>query len=767
MQQERLARIVISLILALFVAVSFAYSVVNPLHEATDELRHYRFVRYVATERALPVQTVEGCRTQAHHPPLYYVGAALLTAWIDTGRPVCYAPPQNPFWAYRYWEVGVDNKNQYLHGADEAWPWRGEALAAHLARALNVLIGAGVVWLTWAIARAIWPQRPFLAVGSAAFVAFNPMFAYMAGAINNDIIAAFSGAAITLGCVRLLRDEGGLSRRWGLILGALLGLALLSKFNLLAMALTLETAVTWVAWRKKQWRQWWETNIALALAATAVAGWWFVRNLLLYGEPTGVERLTELWGVRNPAESWGVAIHELPYVWTSLWGRFGYGQIPLPQVIYDGLWWFSLFALAGLALPLLRRRRDLQEAGFPLALLALNVALFFAVIFNYLLISPAGPMGRFFFPAQPSLAILLFFGLSQWIGGMANGQRSIANRQLAIVNPKAAISDPKSQIFLAVLANLAMLALALVALFGYLAPAYARPPAFSDAELPNRVDAQFDGFVRLRGYAVAPTAVSPGGYIDIKLYWEVNGRPPGNFLLFIHLQDDVGMVAQRDTHPGLGNFPSSLWQPGDRFVESIRLYLPETAYAPAQATLSMGLYAPVEGYRLGITAADGTGLGDAFELAQVAILPLPGDYANAQNQNFNNEIRLVGYEYNRRILAAGEPLTLRLYWQALMDSPPDYDIEVALRQPPGEAWHQVWGMAARPPRPTSQWRAGEFVVTEHVLETAVAPGDYLVHIALVDAASRKAQNIVGEGGYWIDDHLLLARVKIIAGEYRE
>ncbi|MCA9932449.1 MAG: phospholipid carrier-dependent glycosyltransferase [Anaerolineales bacterium] len=749
MNEDRNGRIAITIILILFVGVSLAYSVVNPLHEATDELRHYRFVRYVATEHALPVQGALSCRTQAHHPPLYYAAAALLTGWIDTGRPVCYEPPQNPFWAYRYWDVGTDNKNQYLHGADEAWPWHGEALAAHLARALNVLIGAGVVWLTWAIARAIWQERPYLAVGAAAFVAFNPMFNFMAGAINNDIIAALGGAAVTLGCVRLLRDERGLSWRWGIILGALFGMALLSKFNLAAIALTIEVDVTWVAWRKKQWRQWWQANIAIAVTTLLVAGWWFVRNQILYGEPTGVERLTELWGVRDPADSWGVAIFELPYVWTSLWGRFGYGQVPLPQAIYDGLWWFALFATAGLALPLLRRRPDLREAGFPLALLALNVALFFGVIFNYLLISPAGPMGRFFFPALPSLAILLFFGLSQWGELIVNGEWLIVNDE----RPLATRHLP-----LAVLVNGGMLALTLVALFGYLGPAYARPSSFTDAELPNVVDAQFDSFVTLRGYDVAETAVTPGGYIDLNLYWEVKATPPGNYLLFVHLEDGVGMVAQRDTHPGLGNFPSSLWQPGDRFVESIRLYLPETAYALEMATLSVGLYAPVEGYRLGITAVGGTGLGDALTLTQIAIQSNAGEYPNPQNYNFNDQVRLVGYAYDKRVLAAGEPLTLRLYWQALVDNPMGYEVEVGLRRSPGEDWDAVSSM--RQELPTAEWRAGEVMVTEYVLETAVPPDNYLIHVALIDTSTQTAQNILAEDGHWIDDHLLLAIIRI-------
>ncbi len=143
MNDQRASKWAISGIVLLFIVLSLAYSVANPLHEATDELRHYRFVQHIVQRHALPEQGKVGCSAQGHHPPLYYLLAALATGWIDTGRDVCYEPPQNPFWAYRYWEVGNDNKNQYLHTDDEAFPWHGEALAAHLARAVNILIGAG------------------------------------------------------------------------------------------------------------------------------------------------------------------------------------------------------------------------------------------------------------------------------------------------------------------------------------------------------------------------------------------------------------------------------------------------------------------------------------------------------------------------------------------------------------------------------------------------------------------------------------------------
>ena len=775
------SHIAITIIIMAFVVLGLAASIINPLHEATDELRHYRFVRHIAQRHSLPVQGQGGCSAQAHHPPLFYALGAVATAWIDTGRDVCYEPPINNFWNYRQWEVGRDNKNLYLHGADEAFPWSGEALAAHIIRALNVFIGAGVVWLTWATAGAIWPRRPALALGAAAFVAFNPMFVYMAGAINNDVIATLSATIVVLACVYLVQDENGLSHRRGFILGLLFGLALMSKFNLAALALLIEAAVTWVAWRRRQWRLWLSVNLLIAGVTLLIAGWWFARNQLLYGEPTGFRILTELWGARNPADSWGVAIFELAPTWTSLWGRFGYGQIPLPNTIYEALRWLATFALSGLAVPLFQRRqKELARTGLPLLLLALNVILFFAVVFNYLLVSPAGAMGRFFFPALPSLAILMFYGLSQWLSLLTQSIKTlvtgtkISNPQPSISNLQSSVSNPQSPILnLALLTNLAMATLTIVALFGYLAPAYARPPAFNaNAAVPNPVNAHFDTLAILRGYDLSTTVLRPGEPLDIKLYWEVTAPPPGNYLLFVHLIDNENgtMVVQRDTHPGLGNFPSSQWQPGDRFVESIRLVLPETAYTPATATLSVGLYAP-DAYRLAITGAGGDSLGDALELGTVNIAPLPGPnevssgYPNRLDQNFNNEVRLVGYEYDRRTVPVGESLAVTLYWEALPAVATNYIVEVHLCDELCQPWN-VRGTAASllpgSQSPPSGWKSGQIVRDSHVLpiHEDLSPGSYFIHVALLDAMTKEPHNIIAEDGHWIDNRLLLSRVRI-------
>jgi hypothetical protein len=403
------------------------------------------------------------------------------------------------------------------------------------------------------------------------------------------------------------------------------------------------------------------------------------------------------------------------------------------------------------------------------------------VLFNYLLVSPAGPMGRFFFPALSSLAILMFYGLSLLVTADDRPQTTteMTNDEGDSGRPYELTNEERSKFvtrhsslvthsvvdYLALAANLFMLALALVALFGYLAPAYTRPPSFAEgAALPNPVDIQFDSLVKLRGYAVDRETVRPGEPIGIELYWEVTGQPPGDYLLFTHLIDEEtgALVAQRDTHPGLGNFPSSQWRPGDRFVERFSLYAPETAYAPGEATLRVGLYAP-EGYRLGISdAATGEGLGDSFAIGGVAIepnapkgvasLPNPGRY------HFEDRIRLLGYEYDRRALAPGDPLTVTLFWEALRDEPGAYDVQVRLLD---EAGNIVF--AAQRPLPEL---ARDGATTDvHVIpgDLSRPPGSYTVQVSLVDPLSEQRLQLVAEDGRWIDDKLRLSAVRISDG----
>lgn len=737
-------------LLVAFVALAGAYSIINPIHEGTDELRHYRFVRYVVENGRLPVQGQEACRSQSHHPPLIYLLGAAATWGIDTGRDVCSSLPSNPFWGYRYWEVGTDNKNMYLHDPTlEGFPWHGEALAAHIVRFINVVVGALTVWLVYATAREIWPRPRGLAVATAALLAFNPMFLYMSGTINNDVIAALSGALVLYLLVRLLHDEQGLRWRWGVGLGLAYVLALMSKFNLAPIILLIEVGMGVVAWRKRQWGWWWELNLVMGLLTLYGAGWWFGRNYYYYGEPTGVETLTELWGARAPSESFWLAVQELPNAWSSLWGRFGFGQIPLPQAVYGVLWWLALAAVSGpLVLWLVNQwearvtgQRPRPALAVPtqqaLGVALLQVVMFAAVLFSYMLISPAGAMGRFFFPGLPALVVLMVFGLTGWTGLMWGGAGRTAER---------------AQNGLAAVLTVGVAALGVLALTNYLAPAYAHPPRWSDAELaavPHPTDIWFDQLVRLRGYDIQPDPVAAGEKLTVRLYWEVMNQPPGDYLLFVHLIDEAGtMVTQRDTHPGAGKFPASQWRQGDRFVDTISLTLPETAY-PAAATLFVGLYVP-DGYRLGVRDGQGQGLGDAYAVAQVDLVAQNGRFPNPQDANFENGLRLVGYEYSGRVFAPGQTVMVTLYWEVLDEARLGY-LRPQLRPTDSET-----AVADAP-------RQGNILTDIHhvTIPPTAAEGEYVLDLYLFDIFTQNAVIIVAEDGHQIDNHLQLAKLQIV------
>ncbi|HID86254.1 MAG TPA: flippase-like domain-containing protein, partial [Anaerolineae bacterium] len=196
----------LSPLLAIFLALGVTYSVVNPLFEAPDEVWHTLYVKHLADGKGLPVHDLiseQPWRQEGSQPPLYYLAAALATAWVDTDDAdavIRYNPHAAIGLATAY-----GNKNVMAHTAWEAFPWRGTVLAAHLARLLSVLMGAGTVLCTYLLALEIFPGRRALAAGAAAINAFNPQFLFISAAINNDVaVTLFSSLALWL-LVRTLR----------------------------------------------------------------------------------------------------------------------------------------------------------------------------------------------------------------------------------------------------------------------------------------------------------------------------------------------------------------------------------------------------------------------------------------------------------------------------------------------------------------------------------------------------------------------------------
>ncbi len=720
-------------VLAAYLLLSIAYSLASPLYEPTDELRHFRYVRHIAVYHSLPVQSDEGPRAQSHHPPLYYTLGALISGWVPIEDPVkqdvYYAPPTNPYWGYQPWAVGADNKNQYLHtpDEDEHVPFRGVTLAVYLVRWMTALMGGGVVWLTYRIGRDLAPDHPALAVGAAALVAFNPQFLYLSGAINNDIPAALCGAAVLWACLRLVRL--GPSPRIDVTLGLLYGLALLTKFHLVALFGLIALAYLLAAWPTRDWRALARGLLIVLGVAALLSGWWFWRNYVLYGDPTGMSKVNELWGGRSASENWWAIRQSLPYLWSSLWGRFGYGQVPLPLPIYQGVFALCLLGLVGHLVP--RRDRLPRPA---LLILGSSCLLLVAVVCYYILIQPAGAMGRFLFPVLPAFVILVVWGLSRffpprlaWLSGLAP----------------------------AVL----MAALAVYALVGVLVPAFAPPVPLDAVEIeriPNPVAVEFEGVARLLGYRVVPQIVEPGGSVDVTLYWQPLARTEVNFAVFVHLLSDVGaMIAQRDTYPGLGRSPTTMWEPGVVFADTYRVAVPETSYAPDRGYIQVGLYRP-GGPRL--ATPDGR---DAVRLVEVEVRPRPGPLPNPLEVNFGDRISLVGYELDRRAVEPGGTIHLTLYWRASAPLEQDYRVFAHVLGVENQVWANSDGPPASGAAPTSGWQPGQMVEDGRVLRVGLTtpPSIYDIEVGVYRPGEGRLP-VVAEDGHWLDNRVLLGKIRV-------
>lgn len=65
-----------------YLALALGYSAIVPIYEAPDEPGHFHLIVHLHNNHSLPVQSFE-YPTYAHHPPLFYVLAALISAPAD------------------------------------------------------------------------------------------------------------------------------------------------------------------------------------------------------------------------------------------------------------------------------------------------------------------------------------------------------------------------------------------------------------------------------------------------------------------------------------------------------------------------------------------------------------------------------------------------------------------------------------------------------------------------------------------------------------
>ena len=729
------------LILAAYILLAVAYSVVNPLFESPDEIWHYEYVCWLAEGNGLPHPDDVGdapWHQEGSQPPLYYLSAALLTKPIPTDNAAAVIR-YNPHAAIGQAEAW-GNRNVMAHGPADQWPWRGVALAAHIARFFSIALGALTVFFTYRIGRTIFPARPAIALCAALLVAFNPQFLFLSAAVNNDnLVTMLSAAGLLLAVTALAQrtpqgDQAAPSWQLVALMGGVAGLAMLSKLSGLFTPLLVGAALTIIAWRLRSWRAWLGFAALAGGTACLVAGWYYVRNQILFGDPLALSAMFDILPRRAFPPTTDELLARAQGIWRSYWAVFGWFNVVTADWIYAVFTGLTLAGLAGLLLsgPLARLTRRTRAAVDPW-----QVALLIGLSAGILLLlwrwaQMRYPQGRLLFPAISANAILLGWGLTNWF------PRSRAN--WAPILP-AGLLVP----------------LAIVMPWSTITPVYAPPVPVTRAAIPQQTDVSFGDALNLAGFELGAEEVHPGGALPVTLYWEALRPLEQDYSIFIHLTDENQILqAQRDSWPGKGNAPTRNWSPGVILPDEYRISVPATTPAPARLRVDVGVYDYASGDRLLVNGQD------YWTVGYITLtLAVEGDLPHATFVNFQDEIALVGFDFDRRVMQPGETLALTLWWEALSAPAQDYKVFTHLVLPPESVWAQEDDRPQDGNRRTNTWQSGERIEDHYTLTLPPdAPlGVYFVEIGLYDSKTGKRLQVE-----FSDKGIVLGQVRVTEDE---
>lgn len=727
-------------LLAAYVFVAVLYGYVVPPFEAPDEIWHFAFVHHLVTERALPVSEPETralWRQQGTQAPGYYTAAALLTAWIDQSDFPEIFGRANPHRAIGEPDTTI-NRNYLLHDREaERFPWQGSILALHVARLFSVLLGAATVYAVYRTLRLLLRREGALL--GAAFAAFLPQFVFISSSVSNDN-AVNATAALVLWQLTAMLVEGGRPKRARLLkLGILLGLTVLSKLSGLGLVGVVGLGILWLAWRGRSVRLIVDAALWTAVPALLIAGWWFVRNWRLYGDPLA----WEMWEANIllrvlPAGPLQI-VGELGSLERSFWGLFGWLNLSYPDWVYWGLRVVGTVVAIGLLAYAGRRARRATWASLvPHAFLLLWLAVLTVSWLRFMRVAPAA-QGRYFFAALPVLGLLWALGWAGW----GNRGRQFATR---------------------VTYGLGLLSL--VTPFALIGPAYRPPPMrlpdipdfeqFTFGTVPMAIFGERDSQIVLHDAKWSTEMALPGDDVQVDLVYSGGYRIDTDWSLYLHLVDEAGLiVAQVDTFPGGGLRPTSGWDLGGLF-DSYTVAIPQSTYAPNWARWRIGFYDHRSGERLLRDNGDQDYTFGSLVIASTSDDP---DLPTPLRVRFADNIALTGYHFSTRLPARGEEMTVTLHWTASGSVSESYTIFAHLLT---DDFEMHGGADLNPAPLTEAWEAGETFETVH--RFIVAPrapyGLYQIEIGLYTVPDFRRLRVLDRINPAEEDRILIGPLRI-------
>lgn len=325
-------------------------------------------------------------------------------------RPVLHPP------AYYLPDVVIDNVL-----------WSKDGLTRLTAmRYYSAALGALTVFFAWLLAAQVL-AREWQQLGAAALVSLQPILAFSASTMTNDVGVAVTLTATLAWCAWMLR--GPPASRQGIGLGVLFAIAIMVKATMLSLVIVIAVTMAMLYRTYPDARGELKRMLVWVVGIPAVlAGWWYVRLLIVTHSILG-ERgsLTASHGAHGPG-----LLHapSVAWQWISAVYRGYWFDYLVYEVRTQDLWFWlpvigMVIAAAGFVLMIRDVRTQLRPRGAEMRIVLLLVLTALVLVIPPLALDVlrgteglpfTTVQGRFLTPAYPGLAVVAVLALRRLTG---------------------------------------------------------------------------------------------------------------------------------------------------------------------------------------------------------------------------------------------------------------------------------------------------------------------------------------------------------------
>lgn len=658
-------------LLLIFVGLALHLTRTVPPFENSDEAEHFIYAHTIAEQGILPqiptrdalnnaASPLERWNLHAHHPPLYYLLTAGLISGFDRGDLPDLLRTNDLIFTGG---ITAGNPNKWLHPPTTTTG--GTLTALTVARWANIALGLVTLALIY---RAGWFISGRRAVGLVALLLTIalPTFIVVHSSVSNDPVVILLFSAGVLWSARAVSHRRP-TWRDDLLIGAILSGAALAKLTGAALwGVVILALILAVINKTRSQRRALQTLITAAGVFIVTAGWWYVRNLQLYGDPLALDATAAIWGRAADTDATSI-LAEVERVARSFWLMIGYRHQP----IFAPDWFYTLtiVLVSGAVIGWLWRRqpRDISR-GSTLILLAALLGVVTLVIIGTVSVDIS--YGRLLLPAIVPLAFLSGAGLLRLplrIGWLMSG---------------------------------GLLAVTIGVLVGVIPAHYPRLQAMPSPP-PEAIGLgwQVDDLA-LVAVSGLPDTISPADDVTFDVY--LSGNHPRNPALSATLIDSItrAPLGQVITYAGMSPVDTLAVDQIYQTTVRVPVELSETILSPRAVWLQLRWFDVEAGDWLPLSNSDGV-------VENVALWHdprySPPQVTHSTAVQFGDTLTLRGYDLPETAQRAGDTVTLGLLWAMHTTTSDDYALTVQLFDESGAFVAQADGEISG--LPSTLWRA--------------------------------------------------------------